>query len=69
MPSLSAGQRGQRFLKDSPVVRFQEMPFSELGEIYEELRTNSFTSIFFEAVAEIYNERNEFNNYQLLIEG
>ena len=69
MHSLSTGQRGQRFSKDSSVARFQKMPFSELCEIYEELRTNSFTSNFFETIVEIYNERNEFNNFQLLIEG
>jgi len=69
MPTHSPEQCGQRVFKVSPVVRFEKMPFSELCEIYAELRSNSFTSIFFEAVAEIYNERNEFNNFQLLIEG
>ena len=56
-------------LQQSFVDRFLNIPFSELCEIYTELSNNSYTPQFFDVVTEIFNERNEFNNFQLLIEG
>jgi hypothetical protein len=71
MQSLSLISRLQQPLSTNhtAVDRFKKMPFSELCEIYTELKTSSFTPLYFEALIEIYNEREEFNNCQLLIEG
>ena len=68
LSSVVSTLSGTRFL-EKDLQRFANIPFSELAEIYTEVMQSSFTPLYFEALIEIYNERNEFNNIQLLIEG
>lgn len=54
---------------DKILARFKDIDFLELCEIYRELSTSLYTPDFYDTLVEIYNERNEFNNVQILIEG
>ena len=67
--NFPAAQSGQPSCQVSAQVGFFQMPFPELCEIYTYYMTSIYTPYFLEALCEIYNERNEVNNLQLIIEG